>query len=42
MKTAMPVTGLVAQLFNSVQALGLSDKGTHALMLALERINRPG
>jgi len=36
---ALPVTGLVAQLFNAVQAQGNGRKGTHALMLALEKLS---
>ncbi len=39
MKLAMPGLGLVAQLFNAVQAQGYGRKGTHALMLALERLS---
>jgi 3-hydroxyisobutyrate dehydrogenase len=39
MKLAMPGLGLVAQLFNAVQAQGLGRKGTHSLYLALERLS---
>jgi 3-hydroxyisobutyrate dehydrogenase len=39
MKLAMPGLALVAQLFNAVQAQGYGRKGTHALMLALERLS---
>src|SRR5438876_2770566 len=39
MKIAMPGLALVAQLFNAVQAQGYGRKGTHALMLALEKFS---
>ncbi|HEY1377418.1 MAG TPA: NAD(P)-dependent oxidoreductase [Gemmataceae bacterium] len=39
MQLAMPGLGLVAQLFNAVQAQGLGRKGTHALYLMLERLS---
>jgi 3-hydroxyisobutyrate dehydrogenase len=39
MKLAMPGLALVAQLFNAVQAQGLGRKGTHALLLALEKLS---
>ena len=39
MNLAMPGLGLVAQLFNAVQAQGLGRKGTHSLYLALERLS---
>jgi 3-hydroxyisobutyrate dehydrogenase len=39
MKLAMPGLGLVAQLFNAVQAQGLGRKGTHSLYLAMERLS---
>ncbi|MBX7102965.1 MAG: NAD(P)-dependent oxidoreductase [Gemmataceae bacterium] len=42
MNFALPVTGVVAQLFNAVLGQGLGQKGTHALMLALERVNSRG
>jgi hypothetical protein len=29
----------VAQLFNAVQAQGLGRKGTHALLMALEKLS---
>src|SRR4051794_28392807 len=37
MKITMPGLALVAQLFNGVLAQGYGRKGTHALMLALEK-----
>src|SRR5581483_1545809 len=39
MKLAMPGLALVSQLFNAVQAQGLGRKGTHALLLALEKLS---
>jgi 3-hydroxyisobutyrate dehydrogenase len=44
MKLAMPGLALVAQLFNAVQAQGMGRKGTHALLLALEKLSdvKPG
>jgi len=39
MKIAMPGLSLVAQLFNAVYAQGYGRKGTHALMLALEKFS---
>lgn len=39
MKIAMPGLALVAQLFNAVHAQGYGRKGTHALMLALEKFS---
>jgi 3-hydroxyisobutyrate dehydrogenase len=39
MKIAMPGLALVAQLFNAVLAQGYGRKGTHALMLALEKFS---
>ncbi len=43
MNLAMPGLGLVAQLFNAVQAQGLGRKGTHALYRALDRLSgEPG
>lgn len=39
MKIAMPGLALVAQLFNGVLAQGYGRKGTHALMLALEKFS---
>lgn len=39
MNLAMPGLGLVAQLFNAVQAQGLGRKGTHSLYLAMERLS---
>jgi 3-hydroxyisobutyrate dehydrogenase len=39
MKLAMPGLSLTAQLFNALQAQGLSRKGTHALYLLLERLS---
>jgi len=39
MKIAMPGLALVAQLFNAVHAQGYGRKGTHALMLALEKLS---
>lgn len=42
MKLAMPGLGLVAQLFNAVQAQGLGRKGTHALYKALARVSNVG
>jgi len=39
MKIAMPGLSLVAQLFNAVHAQGYGRKGTHALMLALEKFS---
>jgi 3-hydroxyisobutyrate dehydrogenase len=39
MKVAMPGLALVAQLFSAVQAQGYGRKGTHALMLALEKFS---
>lgn len=41
MNLGLPVTGLIGQLFNAVLAQGLGQKGTQALLLALERLNRP-
>ena len=38
-KIAMPGLALVAQLFNGVLAQGYGRKGTHALMLALEKFS---
>jgi 3-hydroxyisobutyrate dehydrogenase len=39
MNLALPGLGLVAQLFNAVQAQGYGRKGTHALMLAVEKLS---
>jgi 3-hydroxyisobutyrate dehydrogenase len=39
MKIGMPGLALAAQLFNAVQAQGYGRKGTHALMLALEKFS---
>ncbi|HTK76588.1 MAG TPA: NAD(P)-dependent oxidoreductase [Gemmataceae bacterium] len=39
MKIAMPGLALVAQLFNGVLAQGYGRKGTHALMVALEKFS---
>jgi 3-hydroxyisobutyrate dehydrogenase len=39
MKIAMPGLALVAQFFNGVLAQGYGRKGTHALMLALEKFS---
>jgi 3-hydroxyisobutyrate dehydrogenase len=39
MNIALPGVGLVAQLFNAVEAQGHGRQGTHALMLALEHLS---
>src|SRR5439155_6498784 len=39
MNVALPGLGLVSQMFNAVAAQGYSRSGTHALMLALEKLN---
>jgi 3-hydroxyisobutyrate dehydrogenase len=39
MNLSMPGLALAAQLYQSVQAIGLGRKGTHALMLALEQMS---
>jgi len=40
MNVALPGVGLVSQLFNAVLAQGMGKKGTHALMLALDKLSR--
>ncbi len=42
MNLALPGLGLVSQMFNAVAAQGYERKGTHALMLALEKLNAVG
>lgn len=39
MNLALPGLGLVSQLFNAVAAQGYSRSGTHALLLALKKLN---
>jgi 3-hydroxyisobutyrate dehydrogenase len=42
MQLALPGLALAEQLYLSVQANGLGKKGTHALMLALEKLSNVG
>lgn len=40
MELTLPGLDLALELYNQLKALGHGRKGTHALMLALENINR--
>lgn len=42
MNVALPVAGLVAQLFNAVQAHGYAKKGTQILSVLLEMLSKTG
>ena len=41
LKLPLPGTGLVQQLFRAVEAAGMGEKGTQALIIALEKLSAP-
>jgi len=41
LKLPLPGAGLVQQLFRAVEAAGMGEKGTQALIIALEKLAAP-